>query len=164
VPTVRRILSQLRLVTATALAVGVAAFATACGGTDEPSSDGAFAPSEFTARSIEFALARRSDIGTKDAHVTFTSRSDGKTTAVVSFYVPWRPETRGHVYPVSVQEGTCSSAGETTVSLGDLSAGVTVLVLDESFDQAVAPLNAAESSLVIMKPDEKTVAWCGPGS
>jgi hypothetical protein len=148
--------------TAAALAIGVAAFATACGGADKPS-DGASASGEFTARSIEFALARRSDIGTKDAHVAFTSRSDGKTTAVVSFYVPWAPETRGNVYPVFAPEGTCSSPRETTVSLGDLSAGVTVLVLDESFDQAVAPLNAAESSLVIMKPDEKTVAWCGPG-
>lgn len=157
-------LSQLGLVTATALAVGVAAFATACGGNDEPSSDGASASGEFTARSIEFALARRSDIGTKDAHVAFTSRSDGKTTAVVSFYVPRTPESRGHVYPVFVQEGTCSSPGEPTVSLGDLSRGVTVLVLDESFDRAVAPLNAAESSLVIMKPDDKTVAWCGPGA
>ena len=95
--------------------------------------------------------------------MTFTSRSDGKTTAVIDFYVPRTPEARGDVYSVSVQEGSCSSPGETTVPLGDLSAGVTVLVLDQSFDEAVAPINGGRS-LVIMKPDKKTVAWCGPSS
>ena len=158
-------MSRLRLVgTATACAVGVVAFAAACGGGDEPSSGSAAASDDFTANSTEFSLAKRSDIGTKDAYVTFTARSDGKTTAVVDFYVPRTPEARGDVYPVSVQEGSCSSPGRTTVSIGDLSAGVTVVVLDQSFDEAVAPINGGRSSLVIMKPDKKTVAWCGPSS
>jgi hypothetical protein len=69
-----------------------------------------------------------------------------------------------YVYSVSVQDVACSSLGETTISLGDLSAGVTVVVLDESFDEAVAPLSGGESSLVIMKLSKKTVAWCGPSS
>jgi hypothetical protein len=158
-------LSRLRLViAATAFAVVVIALFAACGGNDERSATSSSTSSNFTARTSEFSLVRRSDIGTKDAYVTFTSRSDGKTTAVVDFYVPRSPEARDDVYSVSVQDGGCSSPGATTVSLGDLSAGVTVVVLDQSFDEAVAPINGGESSLVIMKPDKKTVAWCGPSS
>jgi hypothetical protein len=145
--------------TAAAVAAGIAVLATACGGSDDAVASDS---SDSTARSVDFSLARLSDIGTKEAYVTFTSRSDGKTTAVVDFYVPRTPESRGDVYSVSVQSGACSSLGEQTISLGDLSAGVTVVVLDKRFDDAVAPLSGGESSLVIMKPDRKTVAWCGP--
>jgi hypothetical protein len=158
-------LSQFRLVTtATAFALCMATFVIACGGSDETASSGASASADFTARSAEFALLRRSDIGTKDAYVTFTSRSDGKTSAAVDFYVPRTEDARDDVYAVSVQDGVCSSLGETTISLGDLSAGVTVVLLEESFDEAVEPLEGRESSLVILKPDKKTVAWCGPSS
>ena len=154
-------LSQLRRVTtATLFAIAVVALA-ACGG-DEAASTAASASAEFTARSADFQLPRRSDIGTKDAYVTFTSRSDGKTTTAVDFYVPRTPETRGDVYPVSVHDGNCSSLGKTTISLGDLSSGVTVVLLEETFDEAVRPLREGSSSVVIMKPDKKTIAWCGP--
>jgi hypothetical protein len=152
------------VMTAAFFAIGVAALAPACGGDDETPSAGASGSAGFTARSADFPLPRRSDIGTKDAFVTFTSRSDGKTTAAVDFYVPRTPETQDDVYPVSVQEGDCSSLGRTTISLGDLSAGVSVVLLEETFDEAVEPLKGGSSSVVILKPDKKTIAWCGPSA
>ena len=149
------------LIAATVLAIGVAG----CGGDEETSSKGAPPSStELTARSADFTLTKRSDIGTKDAYVTFTTGSDGKTTALVDFYVPRTPETRGAVYPVAVQEGDCTSLGGTTIALGDLSPGITSVALEEPFDEAVLPLQEGSSSLVIMKPDQKTIAWCGPSS
>jgi hypothetical protein len=158
-------LNQLRRVTtATAFALCLATCVTACGGSDEPSSGEASTAPAFAPRSADFTLLRRSDIGTHDAVVTFTSRTDGKTSASVDFYVPRTEKTRDDVYPVSLQEGICSSLGETTTSLGDLSAGITVVVLEESFDDAVEPLRGGGSSLVILTPDKKTVAWCGPSS
>jgi hypothetical protein len=156
-------LRQLRgVMTATFLAIGVAVLAAACGGGDEKASTGASGSAEFTARSAEFPLPRRSDIATKDAYVTFTSQSDGKTTAAVEIYVPRTPETQGDTYPVSVQEGDCSSLGGTTISLGDLSDGISVVVLEEAFDEAVLPIEGGSSSVVIREPDKKTIAWCGP--
>ena len=149
-----------RVLTATFLAIGVVPLA-ACG-EDETASPATTGSAEFTARSADFQLARRSDIGTKDAYVTFTSRSDGKTTTAVDFYVPVTPETKGDLYPVSVHDGSCSALGKTTISVGDLSAGITVVLLKKAFDEAVKPLEGGSSSVVIMKPDKKTIAWCGP--
>jgi hypothetical protein len=159
------ILRQLRgATTATFFAIVVAVLAAACGGNDETSSTGASGSAEFTARSADFPLPRRSDIGTKDAYVTFTSRSDGKTSAAVEIYVPRTPETQGDTYPVAVQEGDCSSLGGTTISLGDLSDGISIVLLEEAFDEAVLPIEGGSSSVVIREPDKKTVAWCGPAS
>ena len=156
-PTVRL---NLRILSALLFAVGLPVSASACSG-DEASSASA-SGSEFTARSADFTLPRRSDIGTKDAYLTLTSRSDGKTTAAVDFYVPRTPETKGNLYPVSVHEGACASLGATTSSLGELSSGITVVLLNEPFDDAVGLLQGGSSSVVIMKPDKKTIAWCGP--
>ena len=155
---------QFRRVMTAAVLGTLATLTAACGGSGDASEADTSGAAEFTPRSIEFPLPRRSDIGTKDAHVTFTSRSDGKTVAAVDFYVPRMPGTRGRVYPVSVQQGDCSLPRETTISLGELSAGVTVVLLDESFEAAVEPIRGGSSSIVIMKPDKKTIAWCGPGS
>ena len=158
-------LRQLRRVmTATVLAIFVAVLATACGGDDDTPAAGASGSAEFTARSADFPLPKRSDIGTRDAAVTFTSRSDGKTDAVVDFYVPRSPETRGDVYPVSIEEGDCSSLGSKIISLGDLSSGISVVLVEKAFDEAVLPLQGGSSSVVIRKPDKKTIAWCGPSA
>jgi hypothetical protein len=149
------------------LGIGLAMLSAGCGGDGATPSSAAPAgtgSTEFTADSADFPLTIRSDIGTHDAYVTFTSRSDGKTDAVVDFYVPRTPETRGDVYPVSIQEGECSSLGDTTVSLGDLSAGVSIVLVDEAFDEAVLPLKEGSSSIVIKEPDKQTIAWCGPSS
>jgi hypothetical protein len=149
--------------------LGAAVLAAGCGGGGNGSSTGKSAapaapPPAFTPQSADFSLALRSKIGTHDAHVTLASRSDGKTDAVVDFYVPRTKDTRDDMYEVSVQEGDCASLGSTTISLGELPAGVTTVLLEEGFDEAVKPLQAGSASLVITEPDKKTIAWCGPSS
>jgi hypothetical protein len=155
--------------TATLFAIGVAVSAAGCGGGSEASPTGASGTAasgstEFTVQSADFQLPMRSDIGTHDAYVTFTSRSDGKTNAIVDFYVPRTPQTRGDVYPVSIHDGDCSAPGSTTISLGDLSPGITTVLLEKAFDEAVLPVKGGSSSVVIMEADKKTIAWCGPSS
>ena len=146
------------------LAAGLSVMAAACGGGGTASPAAAAEPEStaFASESADFQLTRETDLGTHDAYVTFTSRSDGRTDAVVDFYVPRTAESRDDKYPVTIQAGACSSLGDTTISLGDLPAGVTVVELEEAFDDAVGPLEDDSSSLVIKESDGKTVAWCGP--
>jgi hypothetical protein len=146
------------------LATGLSVVAAACGGGGTASPAAAAEPEStaFASESADFQLTRESDLGTHDAYVTFTSRSDGKTDAIVDFYVPRTGASRDDKYSVTIQAGACSSLGETTISLGDLPAGVTVVELEEAFDDAVGPLEDGSSSLVIKEPGAKTVAWCGP--
>ena len=103
-----------------------------------------------------------SELGLRQAFFTLTERSDGKTTAVVDFYVPRENGAQNDLYPVSLRKGGCESPGAVEHDLGRLSATVTVLLLDIPTNQLIRKLQTGKTSVVIHAPDTKTVAWCGP--
>ena len=145
------------LVTALSAMIGVAG----CGGGDESSSSAPVAAAEAP-RTADYELARMSDLGLREAFVTLTERSDGKTTAVVDFYVPREGGARDAVYPTAIRAGGCSDTGDVEHDLGRLSAGTSVLVLDAGVDEVASTLDEGLSTVAIMAPDGSTVAWCGP--
>lgn len=135
-----------------ALAIGTLGLA-GCG------SDGESSPSSDV-RTADYQLDRWSDLGRRSAWVTLTSRTDGKTTAVVDFFVVRSDETRDDLYPVALVEGDCASPGAVLQKLGTVSAGISTVLLDETLDDLTGPV-AEGAAFVIYKPDGKTVAWCG---
>lgn len=137
--------------------VGVLA---ACGG-DEKSSSAAEPPSAAEPRKADFTLAKQSDVGLRQAYATFTSRSDGKTSAIIDLTVERTEDASGDVYAVSVREGSCAALGKISVEVGDATNGITTFLLDESFDDVVSPIKEGNSSIVIMKDGGNGVAWCG---
>ena len=118
--------------------------------------------SSFTPQTADFELARVGKLGVRQAFFTLTERSDGKTTAVVDFYVPRENGTRDDLYSVSLRKGRCAAPGAVEHDLGRLSATTTVVLLDAPIDQLVDELETGKASVVIEAPDAKSIAWCGP--
>ena len=126
------------------------------GGGDEPA--GSSAPPQ----SEDYALTRMSTLGLREGFLTITGRSDGRTTAVVDFYVPIENGSEDDVYRVAVRAGECDPDGAVQQDLGTVSSGMTVQVLDVQVADLAGALESNEASVVIMAPDGKTIAWCGP--
>jgi hypothetical protein len=139
-------------------AILVAAGLTACGGGNSPPA----AASTFVPRTVDYELARLGDLGLREAFVTLNGRTDGKTTAVVDFYVPRVDGANDDVYPTAIRGGGCPDAGAVQHDLGPLSAGTSVLVVDAGIDDLAGALDDGDAAVVIMSPDGKKVAWCGP--
>ena len=144
-----------------AIAVAAAVALAACGGSSEPSPPPAAAASAAP-RTVDYQLERLGDLGLREAFFTLTGRTDGKTTAVLDFYVPREDGSTDDVYPTAIRAGGCPGEGAVQHDLGPLSAGTSVLVLDAPIDDLAASLDAGEAAIVIMAPDAKEVAWCGP--
>src|SRR3954453_18025635 len=144
----------LKRFAAGATAVVTATAMTACGG-DESSS----AP--FVSQKADFTVARQTDTVPRDAFATFTSRSDGKTSAIVDFYVPRTDETAAGLYAISETHGDCGAVGKVAVEVGEASAGITTFVLDETFGAVVGPLRDGGAKLVIAKKGGNKADWCG---
>jgi hypothetical protein len=137
----------------------------ACGGRDTlPSADSSSVRqgSSFTPQRADFELTRMSKLGLRQAFFTLTERSDGKTTAVVDFYVPRENGAQDDLYSVSLRTGGCASLGAVEHDLGRLSASITVVLLDAPIEQLVDELQTGKASVVIQTPDAKAIAWCGP--
>src|SRR5215211_2058374 len=111
-----------------AAAAGVVISAVAlsgCGGRDtSPSADSSSVRqgSSFTPQTADFELTRMGKLGLRQAFFTLTERSDGKTTAVVDFYVPRENGAQDDLYSVSLRTGGCASLGAVEHNLGRLSA------------------------------------------
>ena len=62
-----------------------------------------------------------------------------------------------------MRTGSCDALGEVEHEIGDLQpAGGNAVTIAASYDDVVMQLVDDSSSIVIMKPDGETVAWCGP--
>ena len=136
------------------LAVAVLALAACGGGGNDSSSSG-------ETQTADFVVAKKSDVGLRDGYATFTSRSDGKTSAVVDFSIERTEDATDDVYAVAVRSGSCESPGDVTTALGDATNGMTTLVVDKSFDDIVGPLKSGEANVVIAKKGGAQIDWCG---
>ena len=155
-------MSTTRLVL-TAAACAAAAALAGCGGGDDPPEPAAAPPTTAAStRSVDYELPQVGAIGLRQAFLTLTGRTDGKTTAVLDFYVPRDGDTRDDLYPIAIRAGSCSQPGDVQHDLGRQSSGTTVLVLDSTVDELADSIDDGLSTVAIMRPDGKAVAWCGP--
>jgi hypothetical protein len=145
---------EVKAATAGALVV-VAAFLVAACGSGGSSSSGS------ESQKAGFTVAMQTDAGQRDAFATFTSRSDGKTSAVVEFTIERTDSASGDLYAVTERGGSCDSLGDVMIEVGEASNGVTTFVLDQSFDDVVGPLRDASANIVIAKKGSDTADWCG---
>ena len=139
-----------------------AATVSGCGGSDGPAASPA-APqaSEAAPRTADYQLLRVGTLGLREAFLTLTGRSDGKTTAVLDFYVPRDAASRDDLYPIAFRAGTCDRPGSVQLDLGRQSSGTSVLVVDSRIDELADSLDGGRSTVTITAPDS-AVAWCGP--
>jgi hypothetical protein len=147
-----------------ALVVICTTIATACGGDSSPTSEPQPAdstPSTSETRTADFTLAQQSDVGLREAHATFTTRSDGKTSVIIDFTIERTEDASGDLYAVSERQGGCDAPGDVLFQIGDASNGITTFLLDESFDDVVEPLRGGSANIVIAKKGGDTVDWCG---
>ena len=144
----------VRAVAAGALAVVAAVFLAGCG--SDGSSSSASEPQK-----ADFTVAQQTDTGLRDAFATFTSRSDGKTSAIIDLTIERADEASGVMYAVTEREGGCDSLGDISIEVGEASNGITTLLVDESFDEVVAPLRDGSATIVIAKQGSDTADWCG---
>ena len=128
-----------------------------CAGDDDEPDVSAAPP-----QSEDYALTRMSTLGLREGFFTITGRSDGRTTAVVDFYVPIENGSEDDLYRVAVRTGDCDPGGAVQQDLGTVSAGTTVQVLDVQVADLADALESNEASVVIMTPDGTSIAWCGP--
>ena len=144
------------------IAAASAAFAlVGCGG-GEPSDAPSAQPESTEPETADYELAQVAKLGPRQAVVTLTGRSDGKTTAVVDFYVPRENGAQDDVYPTTIRSGGCQAPGDVQHDLGSLSAGITVKVLESPASELIDSIDSGASAVVIMAPDGRKVAWCGP--
>jgi hypothetical protein len=113
-------------------------------------------------RTADYQLARVGGPGIREAFLTLTGRSDGKTTAVLDFYVPRDPDSRNDLYAIAFRAGTCDRPGALKHDLGEQSSGTSVLTVDAGVDELADSLDSGRSTVTIAATDGKTVAWCGP--
>ena len=143
-----------RTAAAGTLAVVTAFLAAACGGGGSPSS--ASEP-----QNADFTISQQTDTGLRDAYATFTSRSDGKTSAIIDLTVERTAAASGVLYAVTEREGSCDSMGVVSIDVGEASDGITNLLLDKSFDDVVKPLRDGSANMVIAKKGSNIADWCG---
>lgn len=146
-----------------AVVCAAAAAVAGCGGSDESAEPSAEPQASASPpRTADYQLARVGSLGLREAFLTLTGRADGKTTAVLDFYVPRDGDSRDNLYPIAVRTGTCARPGDVRHDLGSQSSGTNVLVIDSTVDELADSLDSGLSTVAIMAPDGEAVAWCGP--
>lgn len=155
-------MSTTRLAVWAAALCGGAAALTGCGGGDDPAEPAAAREGTAAPRSVDFELAQVGGLGLRQAFLTLTGRADGKTTAVLDFYVPRDADSRDDLYPIAIRAGSCARPGDVRHDLGRQSSGTTVLVVDSTVDELADAIESGRSTVAIMEPDGRAAAWCGP--